>query len=96
MAVGVIVTIKPKAGKEKEVEGIFQELAKAVKANEPGNKLFQLCRARQDPSQYVMLEIYESDDALKGHSASAHFQTVASKANDLLAATPDIFYLDVL
>lgn len=96
MGVGVIVTLKPKAGKEKEIQGIFQELAKAVRANEPGNKVFQLCRARQDPSSFVVVEMWETEDAMKAHGASPHFQAIAGKADDLLASTPDIYYLDVL
>ena len=38
--IGVIATIRVLPGKEAEFEGVFAELAPAVRANEPGNSYY--------------------------------------------------------
>jgi len=96
MAVGVIATLKVQDGKEADFEAVFRDLAKAVRANEPGNKLYQVCRSRKDKSTYVVMEIYESDDALKAHGASDHFRTIGAGLGPTLAGRPDIQYFDAI
>lgn len=96
MAVGVIATIKVQDGKDKDFEAVFRDLAKAVRANEPGNKVYQLCKSRKDANTYVVMEIYESDEALKAHGASDHFRTIGAGLGPTLAGRPDIHYLDVV
>ncbi len=44
MTIGVIATLKVQDGKGAELESVFRDLAAQVRANEPGNKLYQLCR----------------------------------------------------
>jgi quinol monooxygenase YgiN len=96
MAVGVIATLKVQPGKEKEFEAIFHDLAKAVRANEPGNKLYQVCKSRKDAGTYVVMEIYDNEDALKAHGASDHFKTIGAGLGPTLAGRPDIHYLDTI
>jgi quinol monooxygenase YgiN len=96
MAVGVIATLKVQEGKEGDFEAIFKDMAKAVRANEPGNKLYQLCKSRKDANTYVVMEIYENDEALKAHSASEHFRTIGAALGPTLAGRPDVHYLDTV
>jgi len=96
MAIGVIATLKVQDGKEKEFEATFHDLAKAVRANEPGNKLYQVCKSRKEPNTYVVMEIYETEDALKAHSGSDHYKTLSPKLGPTLAGRPDIHYLDTV
>ncbi len=96
MAVGIIATIKVQDGKDKDFEAVFRDLAKAVRTNEPGNKLYQLCKSRKDANTYVVMEIYESDEALKAHGASEHYKTIGAGLGPTLAGRPDIHYLDVV
>ncbi|HKD23036.1 MAG TPA: putative quinol monooxygenase [Rhizomicrobium sp.] len=96
MAVGVIATLKVQPGKEKEFEAVFHDLAKAVRANEKGNKLYQVCKSRKDAGTYVVMEIYENEDALKAHGASEHFKTLGAGLGPTLAGRPDIHYLDTI
>jgi quinol monooxygenase YgiN len=96
MAVGVIATLKVQDGKDRDFEAAFRDLAKAVRANEPGNKLYQVCKSRKEANTYVVMEIYESDEALKAHSASEHFKTIGAGLGPILAGRPDIHYLDVV
>jgi len=96
MAVGIIATLKVQEGKDKDFEAIFHDLAKAVRANEPGNRLYQVCKSRKDPNAYVVMEIYESDEALKAHGASEHFKTIGAGLGPTLAGRPDIQYFDTI
>lgn len=96
MAVGVIATLKIQEGKGADFEAIFRDLAKAVRTNEPGNKLYQVCKSRKDPNTYVVMEIYENDDALKAHGASDHFKTIGAGLGPTLAGRPDIQYFDAI
>lgn len=96
MAVGVVATLKVQEGKEAAFEATFKELAAAVRANEPGNKHYQLCKSRKDKNTYVVMEIYESDDALKAHGKTDHFRTIGARLGPTLAGPTDIHYLDVV
>jgi quinol monooxygenase YgiN len=96
MAVGVIATLKLQPGKGAEFEPIAREMAAAVRANEPGNKLYQAFRSRKEPDTYVFLEIYDSEDALKAHGASEHYRANGPRLGSLLAGRPDIEFLDAV
>jgi quinol monooxygenase YgiN len=75
---------------------VFGDMMKAVRANEPGNKLYQVCKSRKEPSTYIVMELYDNDDALKAHSASDHFKTIGAGLGPLLAGRPDIQYFDAI
>lgn len=96
MAVGVIATLKVQDGKDKDFEAIFRDMTKAVRANEPGNRLYQVCKSRKDANTYVVMEIYENDEALKAHGASDHFRTIGAGLGPTLAGRPDIQYFDTI
>lgn len=96
MAIGVVATIKVQDGKEAEFEAVFRDLAGKVRANEPGNKLYQVCRSRANKTTYAVMELYESDEALKAHSQSAHFKAAGPRIAPLLAGRPDIQYFETI
>jgi quinol monooxygenase YgiN len=43
-----------------------------VRANEPGNKLYQLVKSREDDNIYVVMELYDSDADLEAHRQAEH------------------------
>jgi len=92
--IGVIATLKVQPGKGAELEAAFATLAAAVRANEPGNLAYQLCRSRSEPDTYKVLEVYASEDALKSHGASDHFRAAGPALGAVLAGRPEIEYLD--
>jgi quinol monooxygenase YgiN len=96
MAIGVIATIKVQDGKDKDFEAVFRDLSKAVRANEPGNKLYSVFRSRKDADTYVVMEVYENEDALKAHGKSDHFRAAGPRIGPTLAGPPDIHYLDAI
>jgi quinol monooxygenase YgiN len=96
MAIGIIATLKIQDGKEAEFEAVFADLSKAVRANEKGNKFYQLCRSRTDKGTYIVMEMYEDDTALKAHGSSEHFRTIGARMGPTLAGRPDVQYFDAV
>jgi quinol monooxygenase YgiN len=94
MTIGIIATLKIQDGKEPAFEAVFGELAAAVHANEPGNKLYQLFKSRKDKNTYVVMEMYESEEALKAHGKTDHYRTIGARLGPSMAGAPDIQYLD--
>lgn len=85
MAIGVIARVKIVSGKGAEFEAAFAEQAKAVRANEPANKLYQLVRSREDPDAYVVMELYDDDAALEAHRAAPHMVANRPRMAPLIA-----------
>ena len=88
-AIGVIATLRVQPGKEAEFEGIFAELAPAVRANEPGNSYYRLFRTGET-GVYRVLECYDDDAAVEAHRASEHFRTLGAKLGPCLVGPPEI------
>ncbi|HXL98752.1 MAG TPA: putative quinol monooxygenase [Rhizomicrobium sp.] len=94
MAIGVIATLKVQDGKGGEFESVFRALAAQVRANEPGNQLYQVVKSRADANTYVVMELYADQAALEAHGKSDHFKAAGPKIAPTLAGRPDIQYLD--
>ena len=94
MTIGVIATLPIQDGKTAEFEAVFSELAKQVRANEPGNIAYQLTKSRSEPNVYKVLELYNDQEAVTQHGASDHFKAAGAKLAGLLAGRPQIEYLD--
>ena len=94
MSIALVVTIKIQDGKAGEFEGFFTELAKQVRANEPGNLAYQLAKSRTEANTYKVLEIYADQDALTHHGGTDYFKAAGPKFGAVLAGRPEIEYLD--
>ena len=94
MTIGVIATLKIQDGKGSEFEGFFGELAKQVRANEPGNIAYQLTKSRTEPNTYKVLELYADQDALTHHGGTDYFKAAGPKLGPCLGGAPTIEYLD--
>ena len=92
--IGVIATLRVQDGKAAEFERLFAGLAAQVRANEPGNIAYQLCRSRSEANTYKVLEIYRDEEALKAHGAAEHFKAAGPALGTVLAGRPDVEYLD--
>ncbi len=79
MAIGLIVKLTTNPGKGPEFEAAFAKQAAGVRAHEPGNKLYQLVRSREDPNSYVVMELYDSQADLDAHRTAEHM--VANRPN---------------
>jgi quinol monooxygenase YgiN len=94
--IGIIATLKVQDGKNAEFEGVFTDLAKQVRANEPGNLVYQLTKSRSDPNTYKVLELYKDQDSLTHHGGTDYFRAAGPKMGPCLAGRPDIEYLDAV
>lgn len=94
MTIGIIATIRIQEGKAEEFESFFTELARQVRANEPGNVAYQLTKSRNEPNTYKVLEIYKDQEALSAHGQTEHFKAAGPKFGAVLAGRPEIETLD--
>jgi quinol monooxygenase YgiN len=90
----VIAKLKVAAGKEAEFEKVMLGLAKEVRSNEPGNKLYTLTKS--EAGEYIVLELYVDEAALTAHGQSAHFKASGAKFAGLMAGRPEIQRLTVV
>jgi quinol monooxygenase YgiN len=96
MAIGVVATLKVAEGKGGDFEAVFKDLAAQVRANEPGNKLYQVFKSRKDADTYIVMEIYVDQAALEAHGKSDHFRAAGPKIAPTLGGRPDIAYFDAI
>ena len=94
--IGVVATLKIQEGKNAEFEAIFTELAAMVKANEPGNLMYQLTKSRTDPNTYKVLELYADQDALTHHGQTDYFRAQGAKMGPCMGGRPEVEYLDAV
>jgi quinol monooxygenase YgiN len=94
---GAIARLKVQDGKGAEFETAFKALAARVRSDEPGNHLYQLCKSRSDPNEYVVMEIYADEAALDAHRGSAHFRELGAALGPLMQpGRPTIELLDTV
>lgn len=96
MPIGVFATLSVKEGQESEFETVFTDLARSVRANEPGNSLYQLVRSRTQKGTYHVMEIYESDAALNEHRGTAHMKAAGARLAPCLAGAPQVQVFDLV
>ena len=86
--IGAIARLKVQDGKGAEFEAAFKTLAAKVHSDEPGNRVYQLCKSRTDANEYVVMEIYADQAAVDAHRASPHFQAAVPTLGPLLQPGP--------
>ena len=94
MSIGVIATLKIQPDKTGEFEAFFGDLAKQVRANEPGNVAYQLTKSRTEPNTYKVLELYKDQAAVDHHGGTEYFKAAGPKFAAVLGGRPEIEYLD--
>ena len=92
--IAVIAELNVAEGKESEFEKVMLELAAQVRSNEPGNQLYTLCKDAD--GNYLMMELYETEEALAAHGQTEHFKASGPKFKGLMAGAPNIQRLQVI
>ncbi|HEY3799154.1 MAG TPA: putative quinol monooxygenase [Caulobacteraceae bacterium] len=92
--IGIVATLKVNEGKGEQLEAAFKEAMAAVRANEPGNIIYQLTKSRAEPNTYKVLELYKDDAATAAHRDSDHYKALGPKLAGCLAGRPEIELLD--
>lgn len=93
MALAAIATFTPAPANAERFTAAFGEIAAAVR-QEPGNRFCQLFRSRDQPGQFIAIEIYDDDAALAAHAATPHAQSAAHRLMPLLEAAPSVLFCD--
>ena len=96
MAIGVTAKLQVLAGKNKEFEAIFKQLASAVLATEKGCLLYAFHQSRDDAQTYIVLEQYDDETALHAHTKTEHYRSFGKKMTGFLAAAPQIELMDTV
>jgi len=94
--IGVVAILKVRDGQNGEFETIFAELAAKVRANEPGNLVYQLTRSRADVNTYKVLELYKDQESLTAHGGTDYFRELGRKLGPCMAGRPEVEYLDAI
>ena len=90
----VIAKLNVAEGKDEAFEEVMLNLAAQVRANEPGNELYTLCK--DEDGNYIVMELYTDADALAAHGRSEHFKAARGGVKGLMAGPPEIQRLQVV
>jgi quinol monooxygenase YgiN len=96
MRIGIVATIRVKPGQGAAFEDGFAALAREVRANEPGNQLYQLTRSRTEADCYKVMEIYVDEAALAAHRDAPHARNAGPTLGALMAGRPEVEILDAI
>lgn len=94
MSIALTASFNVKPGMGKEFEMAVLALAEQALANEPGVRMYQLCRAQASADRYRLLEVYNDAEALAAHGQTAWFKALGPKLGACLADAPLIEKFD--
>jgi quinol monooxygenase YgiN len=87
--IAVVATLRTKPGAGADFEAVAKELMAKVHANEPGCKLYQLCKS-DEADTYVFIERYADQAALDAHRGTPHFKELGRKMGEFMAGRPEV------
>ena len=90
--IGIIATMKIKEGVNKEFEEVASRLKDAVTKKEPGVVCYDWYKG-EDDSSYVVLERYESQEALDAHGQTEHMKNIGGEMGQYMAGRPEVTIL---
>ncbi len=88
----VLAELKVREGKIEEAKTAFRELAKTVKAGEPGTLVYNFHQRKDDPRTFLVYERYQDEGAFQQHmgNLAKHAAAFAS----VLEGAPNATFLD--
>ena len=94
MAIGIVAKLNVAPGKEAAFEEVMLDLIAQVRANEPDNQLYKLCK--DATGRYVVMELYTDAAAIEAHGSSDHFRAAGKRFAGLMAGAPEIERMEVI
>lgn len=73
MSYVMVARWRPREGETGKIESILRELAAAIR-QEPGNRQFTVHRSRDDADEFLLYEVYASEQAFRDHQQTEHFK----------------------
>jgi quinol monooxygenase YgiN len=91
----LIVTIKSKEGREKELEALLAGMIPDVQ-NEEGTIAYSLHRSQNEQGKFLFYEKYRTKEDFEYHSSTPYFKVFAGKVNDLVEGEMNVeFYEEI-
>jgi|TARA_B100000953_G_C17987526_1_gene411036 quinol monooxygenase YgiN len=90
--IGIIATMKIKEGTNEKFEEVASRLKDAVTKNESGVVYYDWYKGKDD-SSYVVLERYESQEALDAHGQTEHMKSIGGEMGQYMAGRPEVTVL---
>ena len=85
----VIAKVKARPDKVDELRSVLSSLVEPTR-KEPGCLSYNLLQNNEDPTDFALVEEWESKNALESHIAAKHFRDAQAKLAGLVAAKADI------
>lgn len=92
-AVTVVAYVQATGGCEDKLAEISTRLMGEVRANEPGNLLFQTHRGSDVPGIILFYEIFETEEAFQAHKDAEHTKRWFRQIESLVASPVEVFVL---
>ena len=92
--IAITAKIPVKPGSEAEFEKAMLAMAEQVRANEPGNKLYTLCKG--EDGAYVVMELYDDAAAVEAHRNSDHYKAGGASRGPFIGGAPEISIMEVV
>jgi quinol monooxygenase YgiN len=70
----LVAQYQAKPGRGDEVEAALKRIAPLVQAHEPGCRMYQANRSRENPDHFLLYEQYADEAALAAHRETPHFK----------------------
>jgi quinol monooxygenase YgiN len=85
----VIARVKAHPDKVNELRSVLSSLVEPT-CKEPGCLSYKLLQNNEDPTDFTLVEEWQSNAALESHFATKHFKDAMAKLPSLVEAEPDI------
>ncbi|MDO9333558.1 MAG: putative quinol monooxygenase [Dehalococcoidales bacterium] len=85
----LMATLKANEGKGDAVAEEFKKLVPKV-LKDPGTLGYLVCRAVDDPNKFVVVEQYESREALGVHGQAEHFKAFNAATRGMFAGRAEV------
>jgi len=89
----IVVKFPVRPERADEWQSVAADYARAVNAEE-GSLFFEWSRSLEDPDTFVCIEGFRDSGAGAAHVGTDAFKNFVEKAPDLVAAQPQIIYVD--
>ncbi|MCW2701668.1 MAG: uncharacterized protein JWQ45_3203 [Blastococcus sp.] len=89
----IVVKFPVRPDRAEEWSGVAADYARAVQAEE-GNLFFEWSRSLEEPDTFVCVEGFRDASAGASHVGTDAFKRFVDSAPDLVAAQPQIIYVD--